>query len=253
MAHKKKDQTTEEQATTTGLPATSTHGAGMESLGPEDFIIPRLNLVQPTSQIEGVEAGKFSMNLTLEEFDELQAVFLKVTKGRVFFADPNDPKPVCGSADRLKPSPRYEQPVAPTCKECPSSRWHGKEPPPCHENYHLLGVTEDEQLPFWWSVKSTGIAPTKRFLSAVALRARAGKNLFDARVRITSQLVTLPGKKYYVPVYTVTWLRDSSVYRDLYEQYAEEEIERTFQAEDIDNTESVDPHGFDWEQGEQGR
>src|SRR5438034_661903 len=198
---RKKAQTAEAPQPQGGLPTNSLKGAGLEALGPEDLIIPRLVLVQPTSQIDGVEAGKFYMNLTGEEFTEVQAVFLRVTKGRVNFGeDTNERKPLCGSPDRIKPSPRFNPPLAPTCGECAYSRWNGNEPPDCNETYNLLGVTVDTGLPFWWSVKSTAIAPSKRFLSAIALRARLGKNLFDAQVTMRSQLVTLPGKTYHVPV-----------------------------------------------------
>jgi hypothetical protein len=131
------------------------------------------------------------------------------------------------------------------------ARWNGKEPPPCNETYNLLGVMAETLLPFWWSVKSTAIAPTRRLLSAIALRARLGKNLYDAQVTMTSQLVSLPGKKYHVPVYTVTWLKDASRYRDLYRQFAQEEIERTFAAEEEASPEGVDPEGFDWRSGQQ--
>src|SRR5437773_6593411 len=123
---RKKAQTAEATQPQGGLPTNSLKGAGLEALGPEDLIIPRLSLVQPTSQIDGVEAGKFYMNLTGEEFDQVEAVFLKVTKGRVYFAEETtERKPVCGSSDRIKPSPRFEPPVAPACKDCLFSRWNG--------------------------------------------------------------------------------------------------------------------------------
>lgn len=240
MARKKK-----EEESKAGLPALV--GAGMELLGPEDLVIPRIVLVQPISQIDGVEQGKFFMNLTSEQFDEVEAVFLKVTKGRVYFADPSDRKPLCGSTDRVKPSPRFDPPMAPTCVECHCSRWNGKDPSLCNETYNLLGVMVATEIPFWWSVKSTAIAPTKRFISAVALRARTGKSLFDAKVAMKSQLVTLPGKKYYMPVYTVEWLRDSSLYRDLYTKYSHEEIDRTFAEEEA----TAGDKDFDWQTGEE--
>src|SRR4051812_5450024 len=108
MAKKTKDYTAEAIQPKSELPTRPTKGAGMESLGPEDLIIPRLTLVQPTSQIEGAEAGKFYMNLTGEQFDEVQVVFLKVIKGRVYFVeDANERKPLCGSPDRIKPSYRF--------------------------------------------------------------------------------------------------------------------------------------------------
>lgn len=233
-----------------GVPAAPTAGAGLEQLGPADLIIPRLTLIQPTSQIDGVEAGKFYMNLTGEEYTEVEVVFLKVMKGRIYFAeDGADRKALCGSADRVKPSPRFDPPMAPACAECPSARWNGKEPPECSETYNLLGVTVETGLPFWWSVKSTAIAPTRRFLSAIALRSHMGKNLFDAQVMMKSQLVTLPGKKYHKPVYSITWLKDSSPYRDLYDRYAKEEIERTFVVEEAMGQGTADGEGFDWKSG----
>lgn len=252
MSRSKKTEAQEAPNSSGAVTTVAMSGAGMEILGPEDLIIPRMTLVQPTSQIDAVQPGKFYMNLTGEEFDQVEAVFLKVTKGRVYFAEePTERKPVCGSSDRLKPSPRFEPPVAPACKECLFSKWNGKEPPACNESYSLLGVMVESGFPFWWSVKSTAIAPTKRFLSAIALRARMGKNLFDAKATIKSQLVTLPGKKYHVPTYTLTWLKDSSVYREVYERYANEEVERTFMAEEDKNQDGADREGFDWKTGEQ--
>jgi hypothetical protein len=249
---RKNGQTQEEKGAKVGLPAVAPAGAGLEQFGPADLIIPRLTLIQPTSQVDGVSAGKFYMNLTGDEYDELEIVFLKVMKGRIYFAeDGADRKAVCGSSDRVKPSPRFDPPMAPACAECTSSRWNGKEPPECSETYNLLGVTVESGLPFWWSVKSTAIAPTRRFLSAVALRAHLGKNLFDAQVLLKSQLVTLPGKKYHKPVYSITWLKDSSPYRDMYNRYAKEEIERTFMAEEMVNGGAADAEGFDWKAGEQ--
>jgi hypothetical protein len=235
-----------------GLPANGTGGTGLEQLTPADLIIPRLTLIQPTSQVDGVEAGKFYMNLTGDEYSEVEVVFLKVMKGRIYFAeDGADRKALCGSADRVKPSPRFQPPMAPVCAECSSARWDGKEPPDCSETFNLLGVTVESGLPFWWTVKSTAIAPTRRFLSAIALRAHLGKNLFDAQVLMKSQLVTLPGKKFHKPMYSITWLKDSSPYRDLYSRYAKEEIERTFMAEEAMGT--ADGNGFDWKTGQPGK
>jgi hypothetical protein len=231
---------------TKNLPAL--RGAGLEHLGPDDLIIPRLVLVQPTSQIEGVLPGMFYLNITGEQFESLEVVFLKVTKGRVNFReDATDRKPICGSNDRIKPSSRFDPPMAPACAECSCSRWNGKEPPECPETYNLLGLFTDSQLPFWWSVKSTAMTPTKRFLSAIALRPE--KNLFDAKIAMKSQLVAQPGKKYHVPGYTLSWLKDSSLYADLYAKYSHEEIDRTFVAEE--ETASARDGNFDWQTGEE--
>jgi len=249
---KKNAQPNETAEKKAGLPSTHVAGAGMESLTSEDLIIPRLVLVQPTSQIDGVGPGKFYLNLTGEEFEQVDAVFLRVTKGRVYFAKESlEQKPLCGSPDRIKPSPRYEEPMAESCAECPYAQWFKKEPPACNETYNLLGVMVESGLPFWWSVKSSAMSPTKRYLSAIALRARQGKNLYDVQATMTSQLVTKPGKKYHVPAYALTWLKDSSPYQALYEQYAHEEIDRTFQAEETVSSNTENHEDFDWETGKE--
>jgi hypothetical protein len=41
-------------------------------------------------------------------------------------------------------------------------------------------------------------------LSVIAVHARSDKNLFNAEVTMSSRLVTMPGKKYFVPVCALT-------------------------------------------------
>lgn len=149
MARKKQDQMLPTPSSATGLSATPAGGAGLERLGPEDFIVPRLMLVRPTGQLDGVEVGMFYLNLTGEQFAEVEVVFLRVSKGRVHFADANERQAIYGSADGIMPLPRFEPPMAPTCAECACSRWNGKEPPPCSKRYNLLGAMLETGQPFW--------------------------------------------------------------------------------------------------------
>ena len=218
------------QAKGNGLPQSSGGGLGLEMFQPKDLIIPRLILVQTTSHIKGATAGNFLITVTGEEFEAIEVVFLKGTLGRVFFDKKSeDTKPTCGSADRIMPSPRFKPPVSPTCGECALAQWKGEDPPLCNESINLLGIIADTRFPFWWAVKSTALHPTREFVSGII---HSGKDIFDAKVTIFSDLVTKPGKKYYVPRYKLSWLEDSSPYRALYDAYAGEDVEETFEAEE---------------------
>ena len=195
-------------------------------------------LVQPTSNIPDAKPGQFFLNTTGEVFDHVEAVFLKVTKGRVYFPkDQEERKAICGSADRVRPSPRFEQPVTPLCSDCPYAKWTNKEdgkgqdPPLCSETYNLLGVIQQTGVPFWWAVKSTGMKSTKRLLSGVALFR--GKNLFDARITMSSLQATSPNRKYFIPLYAFNWFEGESPFRGAFDLYRKETPESTFEAEDV--------------------
>ena len=160
-----------------GLPLSNLGSRGLEMFKPKDLIIPRLILVQPTSHIKGVTAGKFLITVTGEEFEAIEVVFLKGTLGRVFFDKKSeDTKPLCGSQDRIMPHPRYKPPQSPTCGECALAQWTGedddREPPLCNESINLLGIIANTHFPFWWAVKSTALYPTVEILSGIIHSSR---------------------------------------------------------------------------------
>ena len=219
--------------------------AGLEMMDHEDLAIPRLVLVQPVSQVEDGIAGNFYLNLTGEQFEEIEIVFLKLTKGRMLPSEIPGDKPLCGSPDRIKPSPRFESPVSPQCQDChmsvpkPGSRFS-----PCTKNYSLLCVFADSRIPFWWTVKATALWPTQKVLTQFAFADRAP---YEAKVKIHTQLVTKPGKKYHVPVYgKLEWLSDDEKqeFALLQRRYGGESPDRIFEPE-----EEAKP--FDWEGGEE--
>jgi hypothetical protein len=156
---------------------------GYEDLDPSAFIIPRVKVVQPTSK-EGTP-GKFYINLTGEEFDRMNVVVVKTTRGRVMWDkdDPGADKPLCRSFDFLRPDPAIENPPSDVCARhvvkgfkrvleqvCPMTIWNDGERPPCDEVYNLLCLSMEEMIPFWLQAAGSSIRPVRNYVSAIALR-----------------------------------------------------------------------------------
>lgn len=219
--------------------------AGLELLTHEDLAIPRLILVQPTSQVEDGVAGSFYLNLTGEQMEEIEIVFLRLTKGRMLPSEILGDKPLCGSPDRVRPSPRFENPISEKCEGCSMSvPVLGSRFSACTKNYSLLCVFADTRIPFWWTVKATALWPTQKVLTQFAFQDR---NPYEAKVKVRTLLVTKPGKKYFVPVYgKLEWLSEEEKreFAVLYQRYAGENPDRIFEPE-----EEAKP--FDWEGSEE--
>ena len=203
-----KDMVTRDDAEVPAEMNTSAPG-GMEDFGREDIIIPNRRIVQPTSA-EGT-AGNFRDNLTGEEFEAMNVVFLSVRNGRIMF-DSDDLKapPICGSDNRKAPAEYFETPMnGDTCNGCPQAEWtkddKGKRvPPACNENYTMLGIDTESGMPFFFQCKGTALRPAKLFQSAVFLRAKkAGTNMWDYSVAITLKKLTNEKGVFYVPVFGI--------------------------------------------------
>jgi hypothetical protein len=157
---------------------------GLEGIGNETWIIPRIKIVQPTSK-EGT-AGNLRINLTGDEFEELHVVFVKAVQGRILWDkdNPGNEKAICRSYDFLRPDVSIEVPPSDICARyvmgtnkkqilkpvCPNAQWVDNERPACGEVFNLLGIWLEEMLPFWMTLHGTSIQPVRKFLSAIALR-----------------------------------------------------------------------------------
>jgi|GEM_PF-1063171 len=156
---------------------------GFEGIDSSAFVIPRMKIVQPTSK-EGTP-GKFFINLTGDEFEDLDIVVIKAMRGRVLWnrADQGSDKPLCRSADFMHPDSSIDNPPSPVCVKqlmnggktmlnpvCVNAGWNGNTRPACDETWNLLCVQKDDFLPFWISCSGTSIRPVKKYLSAIALR-----------------------------------------------------------------------------------
>lgn len=146
---------------------------GLEGFGPEDMVIPRLKLIQPTSR-EAADGdatpGTVVCNLSGAAYDAIKLVPLFLRKGRVLFRE-GDERPTCASDDNIVPSPRIENPIQKKCAGCPRQEWVDGVPPDCALVYSIfaLNLTAGE-APFILQCKGTAIKPTKKLISYFTLQ-----------------------------------------------------------------------------------
>jgi hypothetical protein len=190
-----------------GLPAELEDYSGYEDFDSSDLIIPRVKIIQPTSR-KGT-AGKFSMNLTEEEFDEMSIVVIKAARSRVLWppVDSDLEEPLCKSSDFLNPDASVQAPMSTVCAEyvmkgdlkvletvCTKAKWISDERPDCNQVYNLLCLT-GENVPFWISMAGASIGPVKRFISAIALQR---KKLWRFETKISTEERTKPSRHFVV-------------------------------------------------------
>lgn len=171
--------------------------AGLEEVGREDLIIPRVRIIQPTSKLEG-DAGQFHFNLTGECRDSIHAVLLKMTKSRVCWdQDSLGADPLCASDDAKTPRGQYASIYATHCENCPMAQW-GEEAPKCRLMYNFLATDLEGDL-FIIGLGSTSVKHAKKILSVFTLKR---KPLFSRSVNIASVQMSDERGKWYEIVIT---------------------------------------------------
>lgn len=210
-------------------------------LGEEDFIMPRLILLQPTSDEDG--AGKFYLGLTGEKFDSLDVVFFSNSRGRVMF-DPDMSKgiSICGSDNRVTPSARYESPKSDKCVDCKFSKRDyyeeivvGKDKVRefCSETQILKGMIIDTLTPFIFSARRTALLPINMFLSGVLFDAKKfNKPLCCFPVKLSSDIPKKAKTKYYVPVIERLGMIEREEFLAMMKKYESYDINKTFEQEE---------------------
>ncbi|MGH9369183.1 MAG: hypothetical protein ACRD3M_16095 [Thermoanaerobaculia bacterium] len=175
---------------------------GLEEIGREDIIIPRLTIVQPTSKVG--KPGTFHDVVSGEGFPRLDGVVpIKWRKGRVFFSKPEDQEPTCASDDRVRPSARIDAPVKPECAGCPMSAWYTDEQgrrkhPKCQETYTLMLAFN--AAPYFLTLKSSAMRNVKRILTQLKLQAqRQRRDIFGFAFDIALDDVAFTIGKAFVP------------------------------------------------------
>lgn len=79
---------------------------------------------------------------------EVRAVWLAWTENRAWWEKEfgkGDKEPSCRSNDMIAPDPSSPQLQAPTCAECPNSKWDGDDKPACRVRVNVLLYLLDEQ------------------------------------------------------------------------------------------------------------
>jgi len=191
---------------------------GLGELDAGDLIIPRMNITQPTSPDVPPDAvGKFYVNVTGDFQDAMKVAVIKLTKSRILFPEKykRDNEPLCRSHDFRFPANDITgaTPMADSCGLVPGDKkkhiceyanWSaGNEPPRCQEVWNLLIVDLNSYMPMWFSVKSTGLKPLRKIISAVSIISQA-KRLpmwalgFDMAIEKTVN----DSGTFYVPVFS---------------------------------------------------
>ncbi|MBI5499783.1 MAG: hypothetical protein HY907_06040 [Deltaproteobacteria bacterium] len=218
---------------------------GFDDLLADDLVLPRLTIVQPTSQ-EG-SPGTFRSSLTGEERRELQLVPLAIRRGRICWAETLGEDPVCKSNDGRLPASTVERPVSEECcvlaggrlkPVCGAAVWRRvktddglsrQEPPRCRETAIVVAVDLETQAPLMIAFHGTGIRSV-RVLRTIALQKRLA--LFDAAATLRLRKVTNARGTYFVPEFhDVRPVEPAGKYRALYQQFATYNPEQTFEAE----------------------
>ena len=215
--------------------------AGADVLDRGDIVVPRIRLRQPTSKFgTPQDAGKFHNNLTEGFSETIDAVVLRVSKGRVMWPEAfsGDNEPECASDDGIVPrvgnglSNRQPGP----CATCPFSQWSPDGTPPrCSLVYtYRCADRGNDDMPFLISAMRTSAKAAKKLNSLI--------KLFGIRksVRIAAELVNGDQGQWY----ELKFEAGESLSPDEVRRYAD--MARSLAAVDMAvDTEPVDEPGGD--------
>jgi hypothetical protein len=183
--------------------ADSLEALGFEGWSAKDVVVPVLKLVQPTSRLD-ITPGKFVDMQTFETFNELYAVFVKASFGRVYFE--NDSL-LCKSYDRIVPASTITAPPSQSCKDCQFAKWIGEVPPACKETLNTVLFTVNLRdgefqlgFPYLWSVHGSNLKPLKSVLSVFVVRKMP---LWSKVVKMVPVKVDGVKGKYYIVKYEI--------------------------------------------------
>jgi hypothetical protein len=169
-----------EMAVGEALPRVDVMGA--DELSREDVTLPRLRIQQGTSQFGTPQtAGQFYNNLTEGFAERVNAVVLRVGKGRVMFPVPfnRDSEPLCASDDAKMPREVAGYEAGP-CASCAFAQWGADhEPPACSLVYtYLVANVDDEDTVTLLSAMRTSVAAAKKMNSIIVSKGLSRRFTF---------------------------------------------------------------------------
>lgn len=164
-----------------------TGDTGLEDIGAEDLIIPRVSIGQEkTPNINSEEIGKYRNNVTGTAVESMDVISILFKKTRLMMPEDYDPdnKPMCGSVDFTTPSGVFLQTAGfdvpcEDCTKCPYAKWtkksNGKpKPPRCNEIWNFLTLDKSFDI-FWQSYKSTALKGVRKYVSALSMQMKIQK------------------------------------------------------------------------------
>lgn len=229
---------------------------GLEGLDQGDTIIPRFQIVQPTSRAasDGLAApGTFRSNLASETFEQRRIVPLTITKGRVLFEEGAD-QPLCKSDNGAVPSRVIERPPCETCCQrvggrlqpvCPKAVWDRSTTPAtpaaCSEIYNIMALdveASESGVPFLLAAKGTSIKPVRRLISYLALR-RVSPFACQTTMKL-AKTRNAKGTFYVLDFADIKPVEPADRYRDQFLALRAYDMQCTYDAEDVVNSFGAD-------------
>ena len=182
-----------------------------QNLDANDVVLPRLQLVQPTSSsiTDGDKhIGEWFNSTTGEFFKSLNVVIVGARATRVMFPAVYQPDNaiLCSSPDAIRPSPDFVgmlvggTNIPERCSECPFSMWTENEqtgkgvPPACSVGYLYAGLTANEKpMPFSMNLRGSAMTEAKR-LNFMLMTSGVG-----IVIEVSSQKKAGQRGNYYIP------------------------------------------------------
>jgi hypothetical protein len=141
---------------------------GIDDLGQQDIILPRMRLIQPTTPNKVGKPGEFSNNVTGLASPVIEAVIIHIAKGRVMWPEKYqaDQDPLCASDDSIIPRDGCTE-YGERCADCPMALWSkdkkGEDvPPACSMVYNYLCIDPEGKMPFALSLMRTSARTAKQ-------------------------------------------------------------------------------------------
>lgn len=166
---------------------------GTEGISSNDVLLPRLRIVQPTSEDSEEGLGQIRNSVTGDLYDKLIVIPLTVRHGRVYFPPgETHSAPECRSLDGLVSADGQ------SCASCDRANWGGEdghEPPACAETIDFPCLLEDGTI-CALSLKRSGIAEAKKLITIVKFK---NEPFFFSTVEISTKKADSKKGVYYVP------------------------------------------------------
>ena len=166
---------------------------GTENIKGEDLVLPRIKIIQPTSQDSEDGLGMLKNSVTGEISDKVSFVAITFRKGWLCF-DPDETHSAPTSRCFNEPNPIDKSDAAMCWKA--KNWWEARqEYPNCSDVYEFSILLQDNTLAAL-SLKGTGVIEAKKFITAIKFR---GTPFFFYTVELTTEKAKGEKGVYYVP------------------------------------------------------
>ena len=215
---------------------------GLQTVVPEDLVLPRKRLVQPTSSFSQ-EAGKIHDNIDEIAVPSITVIPLDYRAGQILWPEKysKESEPRCASDDGVTPRPNMEFPGP--CATCPMSKWRYNEdtgaedlPPECGNTFNFKVMDPSDGIPALISFKGKSASAGNK------LRTFMVKNGYRYAVKISTVFHDDSKGKYYTllasraqeltPAEQVYYARQAIRYSKVKITSDTEAVEATEQTED---------------------